>query len=178
MKNTQDSIETLDRIDFAILAALARDGRMTSQALGDLVGLSSTAAARRQRALEDAGLIRGYRADIDLDGLGLGTIVIVKITLDSQSEHALGAFERAIAASPSVIRCHLMSGTDDYVVTVLARSLKDFSDIHRQELSRLPGVARVESSFVLKEVVERSIPPVLFDAPRKPRGRTKSSAKK
>jgi DNA-binding Lrp family transcriptional regulator len=149
----------LDRIDRAILTELARNGRLSHAELSERVGLSPTACARRQRALEEAGVIVGYQAVLGLDRLGLSTTVIVRITLDGQSEEALDAFEKAIVRCPSVVRCFLMSGSDDYIVAVNARSIEDFERIHRTELARLPHVSRIQSSFALREVVNRAVPP-------------------
>ncbi len=94
--------------------------------------------------------------------------MVVRITLDSQSDEALKAFEAGVLDCPSVVRCFLMSGSDDYVVIVLARDIEDFERIHRTELSRLPRVARLESSFALREVVNRAVPPVVFGKTRRP----------
>jgi Lrp/AsnC family transcriptional regulator, leucine-responsive regulatory protein len=148
----------LDRIDIALLKELADNARASHVQLAERVGLSSTACARRLEALENAGLITGYHAALGLEQLGLGTTVIVRITLESQSEEALQAFEAAIAKCPSVIRCLLMSGTDDYLVTTLARGIEDFEHIHKTQLSRLPKVARIRSSFAIRNVVERPYP--------------------
>jgi DNA-binding Lrp family transcriptional regulator len=149
----------LDRIDRALLSELARAGRMSTAELSSRIGLSPTACARRQKSLEEAGIITGYHAVLGLDRLGFATTVIVRITLDSQSEDALDSFEKAIAGCPSVVRCFLMSGGDDYIVAVNARSIEDFERIHRTELSRLPRVARLQSSFALREVINRAAPP-------------------
>jgi DNA-binding Lrp family transcriptional regulator len=92
--------------------------------------------------------------------------VLVQISLKSQSEDLLAAFEKAIVAAPSVVSCHLMSGDDDYVLTVLARDLADYERIHRQELSRLPGVTRLKSSFALREVKSRTLPETILTRPR------------
>ena len=156
----------LDRIDFSLLQALVANGRATHVELADKVGLSSTACARRQRALEDEELIRGYQAVLDLKRLGLSTTVLVRITLESQSEETLDAFEKAVVACPSVVRCFLMSGSDDYLVTVLARDIEDFESIHRTQLSRLPRVARIQSSFALREVINRAVPPAALKVKR------------
>src|SRR5262249_35402965 len=102
----------LDRLDYRILAELAERGRIAHAELSARVGLSPTACARRQQALEDAGFIAGYQAVLGLNRLGFATTVIVRITLDSQSEEALDAFETAIVQCPSVLRCFLMSGSD------------------------------------------------------------------
>lgn len=149
----------LDRIDRSILRELVRNGRITHAELAERVGLSPTASARRQRALEETGFITGYQAVLGLDRLGYATTVIVRIALDSQSEEALDAFETAVVQCPSVVRCFLMSGSDDYIVAVNAQSIADFERIHRTELARLPHIARIQSSFALREIVNRGIPP-------------------
>jgi DNA-binding Lrp family transcriptional regulator len=84
--------------------------------------------------------------------------VIVHVGLNSQNEDVLKAFEQAAAAAPSVVSCHLMSGEDDYLVTVMARDLADFERIHKEQLSRLPGVARLKSSFALRHVTDKQLP--------------------
>ena len=148
----------LDALDKAILGALATDGRQSQVDLAERVPLSPTAIARRIRALEDAGVIEGYHAKLSRRALGLEMTVIVQISLKSQSQDILDAFEAAATAAPSVVSCHLMSGEDDYILTVLARDLSDYEHIHRAELSRLPGVARLRSSFALREVSSRALP--------------------
>jgi Lrp/AsnC family transcriptional regulator, leucine-responsive regulatory protein len=152
----------LDRTDRKILGALVTNGRATQQELGDAAGLSPSAAARRQKTLEDAGYLRGYRADINLTRMGLGATVMVTITLDSQSEEAMEAFEKSVVDSPSIVRCHLMSGRNDYLIVVRAASIEDYEVIHRQEIARLPRVARIETAFALREVVNRTVPPRLL----------------
>jgi Lrp/AsnC family transcriptional regulator, leucine-responsive regulatory protein len=148
----------MDRIDRKILGALVANGRATQQELGDTAGLSPSAAYRRQKALEEDGTIRGYRADVNLRKLGMAATVMVTITLDSQSEEAMEAFESAVSASPSILRCHLMSGRNDYHLTVRAASIEDYERVHRQEIARLPRVARIETAFALREVVNRAVP--------------------
>lgn len=155
----------LDRIDRAILTELVRDGRVSHADLSTRVGLSPTACARRQRALEEAGVIAGYQAVLGLERLGFGTTVIVLITLDSQAEEALDAFEKSVVQCPSVVRCFLMSGSDDYIIAVNVQSITDFERIHRTELARLPHVARIQSSFALREVINRTVPPAALRPP-------------
>lgn len=149
----------LDRIDVALLSELVSNARASHVELSERIGLSSTACARRQKALEEEGIVLGYQAVLDLKRLGLSTTVLVRISLESQSEEALDAFEKAVVACPSVVRCFLMSGSDDYMVTVLARDIEDFEHIHRTQLSRLPRVARVQSSFAMREIINRVVPP-------------------
>ena len=147
--------ELLDALDVAILGQLAANARLTQVELAERIPLSATAIARRIRALEERGVIEGYQARISRPALGLKTSVLVQVSLKSQNEELLAAFEKAVMAAPSIVSCHLMSGEDDYVLTVLARDLADYERIHRQELSRLPGVARLRSSFALREVKAR-----------------------
>lgn len=157
-----------DTLDRAILSALIEDGRLSQVDLAQRIPLSPTAIARRIRALEEEGVIEGYHARIKRETLGLSMTVIISISLDSQSEERLKAFEAAVEAAPSIISCLMMSGEDDYLLTVLARDLADYERIHRQELSRLPGVTRIHSSFVLREVKARALPSSVLD-PRTPR---------
>ena len=152
------SPHSLDALDRAILTALLADGRQSQVELAEHVPLSSTAIARRIRTLEERGVISGYQAQISRAALGLTMMAIVQVSLKSQNEELLAAFEKAAAAAPSIISCHMMSGEDDYIIVVLARDLADFERTHKEQLSRLPGVARLRSSFVLREVVSRPLP--------------------
>jgi DNA-binding Lrp family transcriptional regulator len=148
----------LDALDRAILGALLEDGRQSQVELAERVPLSATAIARRIRALEERGVIQGYQARVSRQALGLGMTVIVHVGLESQNDDLLKAFEEAAASAPSVVSCQLMSGEDDYLVTVMARDLADYERIHKEQLSRLPGVARLKSSFVLREVANKPLP--------------------
>jgi Lrp/AsnC family leucine-responsive transcriptional regulator len=152
----------MDKIDTMILAELSANARVSTVDLATRVGLSSTAIARRQRSLEENGFIQGYQAVLDLNRFGLRTTVLVRIALESQSDQALKSFEAGVLNCPSVIRCFLMSGSDDYVAIVLARDIEDFERIHRTELSRLPRVARIQTSIALRDVVNRAVPPVVY----------------
>jgi len=148
----------LDALDRAILGALLEDGRLSQVELAERIPLSATAIARRIRALEERGVIEGYQARISREALDLNVTVIVQIGLKSQSEELLKAFEEAVVKAPSVVSCHLMSGEDDYLVTIMARDLADFERIHKEQLSRLPGVARIKSSFALRNVANKLLP--------------------
>src|ERR1700761_4543656 len=116
----QESPLSLDALDWQLLAELSRNGRITQNALSEAIGRSPTAIARRQATMEESGVIVGYEAKLDLRRLGHGTIVHIKIALGSQRAEALQAFEDAVSACPSVVRCDLLSGTADYLVPVLA----------------------------------------------------------
>jgi len=147
----------LDSTDRKILREVVRDARISQMALAEKVGLSPTACTRRLMALEKKGVIKGYAAEIDASELGYMMTVHVHITLDKQSEDALSAFEREIAKCPDVVSCYLMSGNDDYLVHVQARDMEDYERIHKQHLSRMPGVARLHSSFAMRSVVKRGV---------------------
>jgi DNA-binding Lrp family transcriptional regulator len=172
LNSMTDSTQGLDEVDWRLLAELARNARITQTALSEAVGRSPTAIARRQVALEESGVIAGYQARLDLRRLGHGTVVHIKIALGSQRAEVLQAFEAALTRCSSVVRCELMSGSDDYLVTVLARSLDHYAEIHRTELTELPGVARMESGFVLREVIEPRLPPILVPPPPRRKRRT------
>jgi DNA-binding Lrp family transcriptional regulator len=152
----------LDALDRAILNALVADGRQSQVQLAETIPLSATAIARRIRALEEDGIIEGYAARLNRHALGLHMTAFIQIALKSQNEELLAAFEKAAAAAPNIVSCHLMSGDDDYLLTVLARDLSDFERIHKEQLSRLPGVARLRSSFALREVASRPLPTTLL----------------
>src|SRR5580658_6074968 len=163
----ESKLMEIDKIDTTILAELSSNARVSMVDLATRVGLSSTAIARRQKSLEESGFIQGYQAVLDLGRFGLRTTVLVRIALESQSEQALKAFEAGVLNCPSVIRCFVMSGSDDYVAIVLARDIEDFERIPRTALSRLPRVARIQSSFAMRDVVNRAVPPVVFGASRR-----------
>lgn len=146
----------LDDMDRAILAQLQRDGRMTNAELAATIGLSPSASLRRTRALEGAGVIDRYVALVDAKTVGRGTTVFVEITLDNQSEAHLDRFEAAIAECPEVVACHLMAGDADYLVQVVCADVEDFERVHRDWLSKLPGLARLRSNFALRAVCRRT----------------------
>lgn len=146
----------LDRIDIAILNALQKDGRMSNAALADAVGLSQSACSRRLDILERNGIILGYHARISNEALGHGITVIVHISLSGQSERILAEFEASVKRCPNILFCHLMSGEYDYVLRIAARDLPDYERIHKEWLSAMPHVTRINSSFALREVVDRT----------------------
>jgi DNA-binding Lrp family transcriptional regulator len=150
----------LDGFDHKIVAALAADGRLTNVELASRIGLSPSACTRRLQSLEAAGVIRGYRAMVDASAIGLGITVFVEITLERQNDDTLRAFEAALAKSPNVLSCHLMSGSSDYLIRIAARDLPDFEHLHANVLGHLPGVARIESKFALREVIDRPLAPI------------------
>ena len=142
----------LDRSDRAILHVLQHDGRVSNSALAEKVNLSESACLRRVRSLEEAGLIEGYVALLNQRKAGCPVNVFVNITLDRQDELDLRRFEEAIRKIPEVMECYLMTGDYDYLVRVVVADTDDFERLHSKHLTRLPGVARVHSSFALRTV--------------------------
>ena len=147
-------------MDLAILRALQRNGRMTNAELSDKVHLSPSACHRRVQRLEQSGAIRNYVALLNTRAVSLVTTVFVEIRLSGQADEILDAFEKAVARVPDVLECHLMAGTADYLLKVVARDSEDFARIHRQHLARLPGVAQMQSSFALKTVFKTTALPL------------------
>lgn len=142
----------LDEFDVRILRMLSRDGRIPVQALSDAVGLSPTPVARRLRRLEEAGIVKGYTAVIDEHALGFETSVFVSVKLERQIDNALSTFETAIAAFPEVVDCWLMTGNRDYLLRVVTRSMSEFEAFLVGRLTKVPGVAEIESSIPLRRV--------------------------
>ena len=151
---------SLDTIDRAILRVLQRQGRISNADLSTRVHLSPSACHRRVQRLEQAGFVRDYVALLDARKLGVSTTVFVEITLQGQSDEILEAFEAAVSKIPDVLECHLMAGSADYILKVVAESTEDFARIHRQHLARLPGVGQMQSSFALRTVCNTTALPV------------------
>ena len=150
----------LDPIDQRLLAALQRDGRMSNADLSEQVNLSPSACHRRVQRLEKLGVIRGYVALLDPRKIGRRSTVFVEITLQTQADEVLDAFERAVALIPDVLECHLMAGAADYLLKVVVDDTEDFARIHRRWLATLPGVAQMQSSFALRTVRQTTALPV------------------
>ncbi|GAA0730983.1 Lrp/AsnC family transcriptional regulator [Sphingomonas japonica] len=153
-----------DRIDRAILKLLSGDARMAISTVAERVGLSQSACSRRVQALEGAGLILGYSACVDRKRLGFHVTALVDITLSTQVEEDLAAFERAVARIDGIVACALISGNQDYRLTIICRDLDDYERLHREHLGRLPGVTTIASSFVLRDVATRGEADALFAA--------------
>lgn len=143
----------LDGIDQKMLRLLRADGRMSNADLAAAVGLSASACLRRLRHLESSGVIRGYTAIIEDPVPQARTVVIVQITLERQTEDAFNRFEAAVRQCPEVCECYLMTGASDYQLRVEARDPADYERIHKEQLSRMPGVARIQSAFAIRAVV-------------------------
>jgi Lrp/AsnC family leucine-responsive transcriptional regulator len=132
--------------------SLQRDGRLSNRELAERVHLSESACLRRIRALEEAGVVDRYAAMVNQSKVGLPGNVFVSITLNRQEQTDLAAFEAAVKRVPEVMECYLMTGQQDYLLRVVVSDPSDFERLHSQQLTRLPGVARVQSSFALRTV--------------------------
>jgi Lrp/AsnC family transcriptional regulator, leucine-responsive regulatory protein len=151
---TLEDRSAMDPLDAAILAYLERRGRATNFEVGEAVGLSASAASRRIQALEASGAIRGYRTMVDDRLLGRRMTVFIRVTLERQTAAMLGAFEASVRRCKGIVSCHLMAGQYDYMVVVRVAGIDDYGRLHQNELSRLPGVSRLETSFALRDVME------------------------
>lgn len=151
---------SLDETDRRILRVLQTRGRISNADLSGAVNLSASSCHRRVQRLETEGYVRDYVALLDARRLGMPTTVFVEITLNAQADEVLEAFETAVARVPDVLECHLMAGTADYLLKIVAADTEDFARIHRQYLTRLPGVAQMQSSFALRTVFKTTALPV------------------
>ncbi|AFK52056.1 Lrp/AsnC family transcriptional regulator [Tistrella mobilis] len=148
----------LDPVDDRIVRLLRKDGRMSNARLAEAVGLSQSACLRRLRLLEKSGVIRGYTALIDLPADEEPTVVIVQITLERQTEEVLNRFEMAVRRCPEVRECYLMTGLSDYLLRVETEDAAAYERVHKEVLSRMPGVARIQSSFAIRTVIRNRQP--------------------
>jgi DNA-binding Lrp family transcriptional regulator len=157
-QGTETAGGALDELDVAILRFLEHNGRAHNYEVGAAAGLSASAASRRIQALEASGAIRGYSALVDDRLLGKRRTVYIRVTLERQSANVLGAFETAIRRIKGIASCHLMAGQYDYMLVARVSGIDDYGRLHQNELSRLPGVTRLETSFALRDVLEEAHP--------------------
>ena len=150
----------IDETDRRILKVLQRQGRISNAELSEAANLSASACHRRVQRLEKEGYIRDYVALLNARKMGVPTTVFVEITLQAQADEVLDAFEKAVGRIPDVLECHLMAGSADYLLKVVAENTDDFARIHRQHLARLPGGAQMQSSFALRTVFKTTALPV------------------
>lgn len=163
-----ENVSLMDRFSLQLLAELQRDARQTVQQLADAVGLSPTPVWRRIKEMEASGVIRGYTAVVDRERVGLGLHVVVEANLSEHTEELVRRFERAVAASPQIVRCVSTTGQADYILTVLIADIKAYEQFQHDTLFRLPGVTHVRSSIVLKEVKHDTRLPVPTGAAHAP----------
>ena len=144
----------MDKLDRNILAELQMDGRLSLTDLAERVGLSLSPCHRRLRALEQSGAISGYQAQLDAEALGLTFEALVFVTMRDGDRDTVAAFEDAVAGVPNALRVQRLFGDPDYLLQVVARDIREFQRLYDEQLSALPGVQRLSSTLVMKNVVE------------------------
>ncbi len=156
----------LDRIDYRILQHLQNDARVSNAELAERVGLSPSPCLRRVRALEQAGILKRYVALVDPGAVGLPISVVVNVSLRSQERAALVEFEGQIQRCPEVMECYLMTGSSDYLLRIVVPDLESYQRFLADTLTRIPGVANIQSGLALKQVVYRTELPLETRGPR------------
>ena len=166
-------METLDKFDIQILNELQADARLTNAELAQRVGLSAAPCWRRVRALEEAGFIKGYHAEIDRHKIGLGVLAFVRLDADRNTGERTREMEEAIRKIPEIVSCHYISGTGTFELQVVARDLDAFSLFARKVLINLPNVKDIHTSFSLGEVKAGAALPLthLQNNPQRPERR-------
>ena len=148
---------TLDRFDRHILQVLQQDGRINNQELADRIGLSPSPCLRRVRALEESGLIAGYRAVLDAKKLGLTLMALIHIAMDRHTPERFANFEAAVSVLPELLECLLVTGQDaDYQLKVIVRDMDHYQALLLNQITRIEGVTGVHSSFVLRQVLAKT----------------------
>jgi DNA-binding Lrp family transcriptional regulator len=145
---------TLDGFDLRLLIALQANGRLTNQQVGESIGLSASQCSRRRAALEEAGLIRGYRADLATEALGFRLLAFIQVTLSTHSGENSRNFRELIARVDEIQEAYALTGDADYLLKVIVPDLKDLSVLINDVLLPHPTVARVRSSIVLDRLKE------------------------
>ncbi len=140
----------LDAIDRRLLAELQAEGRITNVDLASRVGLTAPPCLRRVRALEEDGVIRGYHADLDPSKLGFSITVFAMVSLRSQAEEDLRAFEDHIRALPEVRECHMLNGEIDFILKIVSHDLQSFQEFLTSKLTPAPNVASVKTSLTIR----------------------------
>ena len=154
---------SFDRIDRQILSLLQENGRITNVELAERVGLTAPPCLRRVRALEEAGAIRGYHAELDAAQLGFPITVFAMVSLRSQAEQDLAAFEDHVAGLPEIRECHMLNGEIDFILKIVASDLKSFQDILTTHLTPAPNVTSVKTSLTIRTSKEASGIPIVAD---------------
>ena len=153
-------MEQLDKFDLHILQELQNDGRLSNTALASRVGLSTAPCWRRVRALEEAGFIKGYHAELNRQKLGLGVLAFVRLDAERNTGDSTRALEEAIRRLPEVVSCHYISCTGTFELQVVTRDLESFSRLAREHLINLPHIKDLHTSFSLGEVKASSSLPL------------------
>ncbi len=160
----------LDRIDRRILADLQADGRMTNVELARRAGISAPPCLRRVRALEEAGFIKGYHAEIDPGALGYNVTVFAHVGLNSQAETDLKAFEDLVKGWPEVRECHMLAGETDFLLKVVAHDWDDYQRFLTTRLTAAPNISHVKSALAIRTSKLQPGVPIDVDAGPEPDG--------
>ncbi|ARJ42936.1 AsnC family transcriptional regulator [Pantoea alhagi] len=144
----------MDKTDRKILAELQKDGRLSVTALAERVGLSLSPCHRRVRAMEDSGIICGYRAQINTRKIGLNFSAIIFVTLREDTNWSVALFEKAVKEVPQIVQAHRLFGDPGFMLQILTRDLDDFQKVYDEKLSALPGVMRLTSTMIMKTVIQ------------------------
>ena len=152
--------QKLDQTDIKILQALLENGRITNKELAERVGISAPPCLRRVRALEQAGYITGYHAEVDAALLGYGVTVFAMVGLHSQAESDLQEFENRVRAWPEVRECHMLNGDIDFILKIVAPDLASFQTFLTQQLTPAPNVANVKTSLTIRQSKKNAGVPV------------------
>ncbi|HPE80504.1 MAG: Lrp/AsnC family transcriptional regulator [Sedimenticolaceae bacterium] len=151
----------VDRFDRRILEVLQAEGRISNQDLAERIGLSPSPCLRRVRALEDSGVIAGYRAVLDARKLGLTLLALIHISMDRHTPERFANFEDKVRALPEVLECLLITGQDaDYQLKVIVRDMEAYQALLLNKITRIEGVSGVHSSFVMRRVVDTTALPL------------------
>ena len=151
----------IDRFDRQILQVIQQDGRISNQDLADRIGLSPSPCLRRVRALEEAGIVTGYRALVNAKALGYTLMALIYISMDKHTPERFEHFEKEISQIAEVLECLLITGQDaDYQIKVIVRDMDAFQELLLNRINRIQGVTGVHSSFVLRRVVDKTAVPV------------------
>ncbi|MDR0577076.1 MAG: Lrp/AsnC family transcriptional regulator [Candidatus Accumulibacter sp.] len=151
----------IDRYDRQILRILQEEGRISNQDLADRIGLSPSPCLRRVRALEEAGIVRGYRALLEAKALGYSLMALIYISMDMHTPERFNNFEREIQEIPEVLECLMITGQDaDYQIKVVVEDMSAFQELLLSRITRIQGVTGVHSSFVLRRVVDTTVLPL------------------
>ena len=151
----------LDRFDRTILQLLQDDGRISNQDLADRIGLSPSPCLRRVRALEESGIVTGYRALLNAKALGFSLMALIYISMDKHTPERFEHFEKEITQIPEVLECLLVTGQDaDYQIKLIVKDMDAFQELLLNRITRNQGVTGVHSSFVLRRVVDKTAVPV------------------
>lgn len=151
----------LDKYDKEILSALQDNGRLSNQEIADRIGLSPSACLRRFKALEESGIITGYRTLLDAKELGLDLMALLHISMDKHTKQRFSEFEAAVSALPNVLECLLVTGqTADYQLKVVVKDLQAYQDLLLNHITQITGVSGVHTSFVLRKVIDQTRLPI------------------